>query len=128
MEQLQNIGPVSTLVGPNSVIAAAETRARQIPGSGPSARDAPRASKTTDRQNVGDPGQQINKFIQRVVADLAGPRTRLSITLDEKSGRFVYRAIDIDTGKVTRQFPPEELLAQLAAHREANGPILDTAV
>jgi uncharacterized FlaG/YvyC family protein len=50
---------------------------------------------------------------------------RLSISFDKEAGRFVYRGVDRETGEVVRQYPPEEIIDQIAAIREYAGVIVD---
>ena len=47
--------------------------------------------------------------------------TRLSISFDQASNRFVYRGIDAETGEVVNQLPPEEALRRFAYLRELAG-------
>ncbi len=131
MDQLQTIRLVPAVVGAYPIAAAPEPLPRPAtPAAAPAPAPAPGQAgpAVDDRQNKADTGERIAKLAERVAADLAGPRTRLSIKLDEGSGRFVYQAIDVETGEVKQQFPPEKLLALLAAEREANGLVLDTEV
>lgn len=49
------------------------------------------------------------------------PGTRLRIDLDDETGRFVYKGIDIETGDVVNQFPADEILKYLSFMREREG-------
>lgn len=49
------------------------------------------------------------------------PGTKLRIDVDDGSGRFVYKGIDIKTGDVVVQFPSEEILKLIAFNRERDG-------
>lgn len=72
-----------------------------------------------------DPDSKI-KDLQRL-ADEAFEKEnlRLSISFDKEAGRFVYRGVDRETGEVVRQYPPEEIIDQIAAIREFAGVIVD---
>ncbi len=50
---------------------------------------------------------------------------RLSIVRDEETGTFIYRSIDRETGKVTRQWPVESMLQFKAFIREYAGVAVD---
>ena len=52
-------------------------------------------------------------------------QTRLSIEFNEEANRFIYRAIDKETGEVVTEFPPEEVIRQIARFREIAGLVLD---
>ncbi len=54
--------------------------------------------------------------------------TSLQISQDEETGRFVYRSVDVETGEVVRQFPPEEVLNFITRFREAAGLLIDGEV
>ena len=127
MDQLQTIRLAPALVGANPVTSAPEPSVRPTAPAAAS-QSGQAGSATEDRQKEAGAGQRIARLAERLAADLAGPRTRLIIKLDEGSGRFVYQAIDVETGEVKQQFPPEKLLALLAAERETNGLVLDTEV
>ena len=51
--------------------------------------------------------------------------TRLSISFDDSTNRFIYRGIDAETGEVVNQFPPEELVKRFAFLRELANPSVD---
>ncbi len=46
-----------------------------------------------------------------VIARATGANTKLSITKSEESGVFVFKAIDVETGEVVLQWPPEQFAA-----------------
>lgn len=54
-----------------------------------------------------------------------GANTRLSISRDDGSPTYVYRAIDIDTGEVIREWPPAqfaEFIAEQSSAIRADAP------
>lgn len=63
--------------------------------------------------------EMVRSILERAV----GANTRLSIERNESALTFVYRAIDIDTGEVVREWPPVDF-AQLL---EENGVAPDLA-
>lgn len=54
--------------------------------------------------------------------------TSLQISQDDETGRFVYKTVDVETGEVIRQFPPEEVLNFITRFREAAGLLIDGEV
>ncbi len=77
----------------------------------------------------GDPRQDVAQRLGEVLKEVLGDdfnSRRLSIDQDEATGRFVYKVIDIDTGEVVRQFPPEEILRIVASIRDAEGLVIDS--
>lgn len=48
----------------------------------------------------------------------------LSFTVDQETGRSIISVIDIETGEVVRQIPPEEVLNFLKQYQEQNGLLL----
>ena len=54
--------------------------------------------------------------------------TSMQISKDDDTGRFVYKSVDVETGEVVRQFPPEEVLNFISRFREAAGLLIDGEV
>ncbi|MEM6682823.1 MAG: flagellar protein FlaG [Pseudomonadota bacterium] len=50
---------------------------------------------------------------------------RLEVAKDEESGRFVYKAVNKESGQVERQFPSEEMLRILSSFEGRDGKFLD---
>lgn len=67
---------------------------------------------------------RLNEILEEVVEE-GHPERAIRVSRDEESGRFVYKAVDIASGEVIRQFPPEEILRLVRAVREAAGLVLD---
>lgn len=70
----------------------------------------------------------LEKTLETILKEVLGEdfsSRRLSIAQDEATGRFVYRVIDINTGEVIRQYPPDEILKIVAQIRQASGLVLD---
>ncbi|MFZ5608510.1 MAG: flagellar protein FlaG [Pseudomonadota bacterium] len=78
-------------------------------------------------ENRNDPKDPFAKVTQMLGEALAGriARSKLQIERDEASGRFIYKAVDVESGEVTRQFPPEEVLRILAFYRNPEGLVID---
>lgn len=51
--------------------------------------------------------------------------TRLQIKYNKDTGQFVYLSVDNKTGKVVRQFPPEEIAERVRFFREVAGITVD---
>jgi len=67
---------------------------------------------------------RLNELLEEIIED-GRPNRAIRVSRDEESGRFVYRSVDIASGEVIRQFPPEEILRLVRAVREAAGLVLD---
>ena len=79
----------------NEALAAARQRASQA---ALQSADAGEARKADQRE-------MVRGILERAV----GANTRLSITRGESVGAYVYRAIDVESGEVVREWPPEQL-------------------
>ncbi len=56
--------------------------------------------------------------LREAVARVIGANTRLSISRSENSLRFIYRAIDVDTGEVVNEWPQEIFVELVRGVRE----------
>lgn len=72
----------------------------------------------------GEVESRLNELLEQVFNDGSLDRA-IRVSRDEESGRFVYKSVDIASGEVVRQFPPEEMLRLVRAVREVAGLILD---
>lgn len=68
----------------------------------------------------------LDDFVPNVGGEKAA--TSLEISQDSETGRFVYKRIDVETGEVVQQFPPEEVLNFITRFREAAGLLIDGEV
>ncbi len=50
---------------------------------------------------------------------------KLSIEIDDDTGKVVYKSIDRETGETIKQYPPKAVLEQLAYYREIAGVSVD---
>lgn len=75
----------------------------------------------------GDFVSQAEAILNKALS-LKSANTKLSIDVDDESGLFVYKGIDIQSGEVVSQFPAEEILALIAHYREAEGIVVDEKV
>lgn len=50
---------------------------------------------------------------------------RMEVEKDEASGRFVYKAVNKESGQVERQFPSEDMLKIMASVEVRDGKVLD---
>ncbi|GIX16679.1 MAG: hypothetical protein KatS3mg119_0865 [Rhodothalassiaceae bacterium] len=82
-----------------------------------------------DDRSPQDVAGALEKKLEGILKEVLGAdfaSRRLSIAQDEATGRFVYRVIDVNTGEVLRQYPPDEILRIVAQIREAEGLVLDS--
>ena len=105
--------------GPQPVLQAAK---RELPS------DAKGKNARSDEQPAGvetepvkDPLKHAERVLNDVLEESRPPNSRLAIEIDEPTGRFVYKAINNDSGETIRQYPQEEVLRLLARFREIEG-------
>ncbi|WP_341539391.1 flagellar protein FlaG [Rhodothalassium salexigens] len=77
-----------------------------------------------DNPNLDDRLAEAEAMIAEMTVGLRG-EGRFEVVVDEESKRFIYRAVDEQTGEVIRQFPPEAILKAVRAIREFEGLLVD---
>lgn len=87
----------------NQALADARRRSSQSALANAEAAEARRADRMQDARAI----------IERAL----GANTKLSISRDGASPTFVYRAIDVDTGEVVREWPPAEFAEFIAQQK-----------
>ena len=70
---------------------------------------------------------EFARSVGAALGDQLPANTRLQILQHEETGRFVYRAVDVETGEVVRQYPPDEILRMLAYWHDLKGMAVDTS-
>jgi len=70
---------------------------------------------------TADRADQVASALPAVVNGLG---LGLHFHIDKETGRSVIRVLDVESGKVVRQIPSEEVLAFLRQIEEQDGPIL----
>ena len=80
-------------------LAAARQRASQAALQTADAAEAKRA----------DQREMVRSILERAV----GANTRLSVTRGDSVGAYIYRAIDVDSGEVVLEWPPEQMIQLL---------------
>lgn len=95
--------------------------------------DNARAGEASDARSgeseaAGDAREDVQSVLNELLDEVMGDGfidRELRISIDEESDRFVYETVDIESGEVLHQFPPEDLLRIVASIREVAGLILD---
>ncbi len=103
----QNANTV-TVVDPaerNQALADARRRASQSALANAEAAEARRA----------DSLENARAILERAL----GANTRLSISRDEGAPTYIYRAIDVETGEVVREWPPAQFARFIAEQSDA---------
>lgn len=72
-----------------------------------------------------DPVKRAEETIGPLFEDERFPNGRLSIEVDNDSGRYVYRLINQETKEVLKQFPGDYVLRRVAYYRELQGISVD---
>jgi len=116
-------------------IVDATSRIAAVRPVGPAARNAPKpreaetaavpAPQPAPRED--DPFSKISQALGELFAERA-LSSKLRIDRNEDAGRFVYQAVDIESGEVLMQFPAEEMLRILSFYRQAAGLVVDDRV
>ncbi|USG59843.1 flagellar protein FlaG [Sneathiella marina] len=70
---------------------------------------------------VVDPVKRAERAIGPFFEDTKFPNGRFSIDMDDSSGRYVYRLVDVETQEVLKQFPGDYVLRRVAYYRELQG-------
>ena len=72
-----------------------------------------------------DSAKALEDALNERIARMLSTNIRLQIDKDRDTGHFVYKAINIDTGELHRQFPAEDILRMLAFFKELDGILYD---
>lgn len=83
-----------------------------------------RATHLTRDQRVEVLEAAVEKLIRRSLPS----NSKLEIEQDRETGTFIYRSVDPETGKVIRQWPPEQLLNLRKSLTEIEGMLFDKEV
>jgi len=70
----------------------------------------------------------LNDTVEQILDAVAGQNTRLRIDRDADTGKFIYLVVDVKSGEVRKQFPPEQVIRQIAAYRNVEGLVVDNSV
>jgi flagellar protein FlaG len=82
------------------------------------------ASNLAPDQRVGE----IHAAVENLIKKSLPGNSKLQIEQDKETGTFIYRSIDPETGKIIRQWPPEDLLKLRQYLKEMEGMLVDTQV
>lgn len=74
------------------------------------------------------PALKNEPLAENAVEPPLNKNTRLSIQLDDETGRYVFRSIDANTGDVLMQYPTKEMLSQIAQVRKITGLTVDKGI
>lgn len=80
------------------------------------------AAQVESAQVASEQRAEQFRAANEIVSRAVGANTRLEISSGEGSNPFTYRAVDIDTGEVVSEWPPEQFanfIAQLGAQLNA---------
>lgn len=88
------------------------------------AKEAAAAPEAASAPRKEDPFQRASDALSELFAERL-TNSKLRIDLDRDAGRFVYQAVDINSGEVVQQFPAEEMLRILSFYRKEAGLVVD---
>lgn len=121
-------GPIIQPRAPEKTETDRSNRTSAIPDVGQSL--SPVAVNSTDESNrpAKDPQEKAADALQQLLVDTNLPNTRLRIDKDDTTGDFIYQTLDVDTGEVIKQFPPETIQEMLSKLRDVEGLAFDSRV
>ena len=61
------------------------------------------------------------EMVRSILEQAVGANTRLSVTRGDSVGAYVYRAIDVDSGEVVLEWPPDQMIQLLEQNGVAAG-------
>jgi uncharacterized FlaG/YvyC family protein len=72
--------------------------------------------------------KELQAAVEKLIKKSLPGNTKLQIEHDKKTGTFIYRSIDRETGEIVRQWPPEELVKLREYLKEMEGLLVDRQV
>lgn len=78
-----------------------------------------------DKEDRKAQSERLRQFAEPAFSEA---NTRLSISYDEKIGKFIYRAVDPLTGEVVKEYPSEEVRDRMARLHAAAGVAVDKSI
>ncbi len=125
MNEVNAINPVTPA---NNI--SAERAAQRTAGLETARREAT-ANRVADaevaQQQRAEQFRQSNEIISRAI----GANTRLEISTGQGSNPFTYRAVDVNTGEIVSEWPPEQfanLISALVSEAESAGIVVNEQV
>lgn len=82
---------------------------------------SPKSGQEIDAQKAEKLNKILNNFMESI-------NTKLHFKLHEESEQFMVEVIDIESGKVLKECPPEEYLDMIGKIKDYIGAILDEKV
>ncbi len=67
--------------------------------------------QTLSKEELSEAAKQLNELTQSI-------RRELQFALDENSGRTVISVMDLESGEIIRQIPPEEIVTLISHFKE----------
>jgi len=101
------------------VMQVAETPVRKLEET----RRQEKSPPPTSSKGITD--EQIHQTAKELNSAVKVLNTRLSFTVDGKTGKNIIRIVDGESGKVIRQIPPEEALRISERIKELLGGLVD---
>lgn len=110
-----------------SVTTAAETGAAALLARKPGPAEKPRgtAAAAPAADPAPDNADEMKRISGEIKKFLEEYGSVVSISKDEELQQFVIKVLDKDTGKILRQYPPEELLSVMKRLHEMRGVLIN---
>ena len=118
---MDDFGSVGMTHRPVGVLNVAREKGEDVAVRAPEPED--KSSPEHNDRNEAEAGTDRSELLRAKVFKDAD--TRLQIKFNKETGQFLYLSIDAKTGKVVRQFPPEEIAERVRFFREIAGMAVD---
>jgi uncharacterized FlaG/YvyC family protein len=79
-------------------------------------------------QRIGQRVEILEAAVEKLIRRSMPSNSKLQIEQDRETGTFIYRSVDPETGKVLRQWPPEQLLEMRAHLSDLEGMLFDKEI
>ena len=116
------------VVGPGNSAGSAVSPAVPAPATHPFNAGSPvledKAQAATNDRRAEKQEEALKEQAARISKQISGEAQRVEVARDERSGRFVMRVVDSDSGQLLRQFPPESVLKVNERLDELSGMLL----
>ncbi|MBI9105221.1 MAG: flagellar protein FlaG [Spirochaetales bacterium] len=83
-----------------------------------------------EMQNVAEQAERIDaeKYLREIIDITEVFNRKLKFSIDKDLGQVIVKVVDINTDKVIKEIPPDQLKRLYAKMKEAMGLIIDTTI
>lgn len=140
VEPISGAGGLSQIVAPPQPTTpevvpregAAGEQAREVPGAKPEQNNPPAKSKAGGKNEPESifawSKERLEELLHKLNITLNAMDIQARFSVHEETGDIMVRIINVETGKVIREIPPEKLLEMAAKLKEMVGLAVDEKV